>query len=234
MKESKILFTGGDGHLCSQFKKQNNPNFIFLNKEELDITDCDSIEYVFNNYEFDYIFHSAALSRPMILHDESPNLSININIVGTSNLVMYCNTYRKKIIYISTDYVYSGTDNQHKESSAVKPTNKYSWSKLGGECAVHLCDKYLIFRLGMVEYPFPHSHAFTNVYKSSIWSDEIPTAINHLLEKEGIYNIGGPSQSIYDFVKKRIPTISELKADGSVPKQISMNIEKIKRKDLDI
>ena len=159
-------------------------------KEELDITDEASIEYVFNNYEFDYLFHSAALSRPMIQHEESPNLSINVNIIGTSNLVMYCNTYGKKIIYVSTDYVYSGTDNQHTENSSVRPTNKYSWSKLGGECAVQLCNKYLILRLGMVEYPFPHSHAFTNVYKSSIWSDEVPNVVNPLFEKEGIYNVG--------------------------------------------
>lgn len=231
---SKILFTGGDGHLCSQFKKENNPNFIFLNKEEFDITDCDNIEYVFNNYDFDYLFHSAALSRPMIQHEESPNLSINTNIIGTSNLVMYCNTYGKKIIYVSTDYVYSGTDNQHTENSSVRPTNKYSWSKLGGECAVQLCNKYLILRLGMVEYPFPHSHAFTNVYKSSIWSDEVPSVVIPLFEKEGIYNVGEASQSIYDFVKKRNPNISKLEAEWNVPKQISMNIEKIKRKDLDI
>ena len=86
----------------------------------------------------------------------------------------------------------------------------------------------------MLEYPFPHSHAFTNVYKSSIWSDEVPNVVNPLFEKEGIYNVGGPSESIYDFVKKRNPNISKLEAEWNVPKQISMNIEKIKRKDLDI
>jgi len=226
---SKILFTGGDGHLCSYFKVRNNPNFIFLNKEELDITDCDSIKYVFDNFDFDYLFHSAALSRPMIIHDENPNLSIDTNIIGTSNLVKYCNLYNKKIIYISTDYVYSGSNYEHSEKSPVLPTNKYSWSKLGGECAVQLCKDFLIIRLAMVEWPFPHEKAFSNVVKSSIWSDKVPDILIKLFNKSGIYNVGEDSQSIYDFVSKRIPDIDKIESDGNVPTQISMDIKKIKK-----
>ena len=85
----KILFTGGDGKLCSEFKKLKNSNFIFLNKSELDITD-NFLENKLNLFEFDYILHSAALTRPMILHDEFPTKSIETNIIGTSKLVNYC------------------------------------------------------------------------------------------------------------------------------------------------
>lgn len=223
----KILFTGGDGHLCSQFKKQNNPNFIFLSKEEFDITDCDSINYVFNTYDFDYLFHSAALSRPMILHDENPNMSIDVNIIGTCNLVKYCNLYNKKIIYTSTDYVYSGSKYEHKENSPILPTNKYSWSKLGGECAVQLCNNFLILRLAMVEFPFPHKFAFDDVLKSSIWSDEIPNIICKIFDKSGIYNIGGTTKNIYDFVKERNSDIQPKKSDKNVPKNSSINIDKL-------
>lgn len=226
---SKILFTGGDGHLCSYFKIRNNPNFIFLNKEELDITDCDSIKYVFDNFDFDYLFHSAALSRPMILHDENPNLSIDTNIIGTSNLVKYCNLYNKKIIYISTDYVYSGSNYEHTETSPVLPTNKYSWSKLGGECAVQLCKEFLIIRLAMVEWPFPHKKAFSNVVKSSIWSDKVPDILIKLFDKSGIYNIGGKSETIYDFVSSRISNIDKIEASDDIPKKINIDTTKLNK-----
>lgn len=223
----KILFTGGDGKLCSEFKKLNNSNFIFLNKKELDITNCDSIDNVFKKYEFDYLLHSAALTRPMIQHEINPIKSIDTNIIGTSNLVKKCIEYNKKIIYISTDYVYSGSKYKHKETSPVLPTNSYSWSKLGGECAVQISKNFLIIRLAMVEYPFPHEDAFSNVYKSSIWSDEAPSVILKIIDENGIYNVGGEPKSIYEFVKKRYPKIKKRKAEKSVPKKITIDTNKL-------
>jgi dTDP-4-dehydrorhamnose reductase len=229
MDSSKILFTGGNGHLCSEFKKQNNPNFIFLSKEEMDITDCDSLDYVFRNYQFDYVIHTAALTRPMILHDENPSISIDINIIGTANLVKYCIQYNKKIIYISTDFVYESTNGNYSETSGVNPPNKYGISKLGGECSVRLHPNHLIVRLAMIEWPFPHDSAFTNVYKNSIWSDRVPSVILDIKDKNGILNVGEEVQSLYEFVKERIPTIGESTANDSYPKDSSMNLTKLKQ-----
>ena len=222
----KILFTGGDGRLCSEFKKFNNDNFIFLNKKELDITNIKSIESAFSKYSFDYILHSAALSRPMNLHDKFPNESIKTNIIGTSNLVTFCNDFKKKLIYISTDYVYSGSKYKHTEESPVLPTNRYSWSKLGGEAAVNLCNDFLILRVGMVEFPFPHKKAFNNVVKSSVWSDKLPKMILNVIYENGIINLGENEMTILEFVKKRNKNIKGIKAGRNVPKYVSMDLGK--------
>jgi len=224
----KILFTGGDGHLNSKFKELNDSEFIFLNKRELDITNPNSIQEVFKSYDFDYVIHSAALTRPMTLHDENPQLSIDVNIIGTSLITKACIKYNKKLIYISTDYVYEGVVGKYNESDGIKPFNKYGWSKLGGECAVQLHDNHLILRLAMVEYPFPYAAAFDNVYKSCIWSDEVPQKILKLIDQRGTLNLGGKSQSIYEFAKERYPNLKRIQANQELVKNTTFNISKLK------
>jgi len=224
----KILFTGGDGHLNSKFKELNDSEFIFLNKQELDITNPKSIREVFESYDFDYVIHSAALTRPMSLHDENPTLSIDVNIVGTANIVKECINYNKKVIYISTDYVYDGVEGNFSEEDGVKPFNKYGWSKLGGECSVQLHNNHLIIRLAMVEYPFPYEAAFDNVYKSCLWSDEIPQKILKLIDEQGIINLGGKPQSIYHFAKERYPNLKPIQAKPELVKNTTLNTSKLK------
>ena len=198
----KFLFTGGDGNLCSELKKLDLKNHIFIKKNELDITDYSNVEEIFLNTDFDILVHTAALTRPMIIHDKNPVKSIDTNIIGTSNIVKACIKFKKKIIYISTDYVYGPGEN-FDEHSPVKPCNKYSWSKLGGECAVMMHDDHLILRVAMTQFPFPHKFAYTNIFKSSIWIDEMPEILLKCIDLNGILNIGNQSQSIYDFVSSR-------------------------------
>lgn len=223
----KILFTGGDGHLNSKFKELGDSEFIFLSKHGMDITSEKSISEVFNNLDFDYVIHSAALTRPMTLHDEKPELSIDVNIIGTSNITKACIRHNKKLIYISTDYVYDGVFGNKSEDDGVKPFNKYGWSKLGGECAVQLHDNHLIIRLAMVEYPFPYEAAFDNVFKSCIWSDEVPEKILKLIDQQGIINLGGKSQSIYHFAKERYPNLKRIQANKNNVKNTTLILNKL-------
>jgi len=223
----KILFTGGDGHLNSKFKEIGNDDFIFLSKRGLDITCEKSINEVFNHLDFDYVIHSAALTRPMSLHDEKPDLSIDVNIIGTANITKACIKHNKKLIYISTDYVYEGIFGNYTEEKGTKPFNKYGWSKLGGECSVQLHDNHLIVRLAMVEYPFPYEAAFDNVYKSCIWSDEVPKKILKLIDVVGTINLGGKPQSIYNFAKERYPNLKRIQANKELVKNTTLNTSKV-------
>ena len=56
-----------------------------------------------------YLIHIAGLSRPMIVHKKKIDLSIDLNIIGTANIVKLCSKYKIKLIYFSTNYVYPGT-----------------------------------------------------------------------------------------------------------------------------
>ena len=217
MDSSKILFTGGNGHLCSEFKKQNNPNFIFLSKEEMDITDCDSLDYVFRNYQFDYVIHTAALTRPMILHDENPSISIDINIIGTANIVKACQEENIKLIYFSTHYVYPGKKGNYSEKDPVLPFNNYAISKLGGECSVQMYSNSLILRICMTEKPFIHKKAFDDVEQNFIFHDSFAQNLLKLIDLKGIINVGGNKKTVFKFARqfnKNIDKISAKKMFG--------------------
>ena len=65
----------------------------------------------------------------MKIHDLNINRSIDLNIIGTCNLVKEASKIGAKIIYLSTSYVYPGVKGNYSED-ALKPWNNYSWSKL--------------------------------------------------------------------------------------------------------
>ena len=90
----------------------------------------------------------------MKIHDKDICQSIDKNIIGTANITKICSKLNIKLIYISTCYVYPGKKGNYSENPAVKPINKYAWSKLGGECAVHMYKNSLILRTSVTEKPF--------------------------------------------------------------------------------
>jgi len=124
-----------------------------------------------------------------------------------------CERYDKKMIYISTDYVYPGTDGNYKETDSMNPFTKYGWSKLGGECAVQMYDNHLILRMAMNKKPFPHPKALIDMKKSLMYIEDAAKVTLKLLDENGIVNVGGKSQSVYDFVKEDNPKIKQIVLD---------------------
>jgi dTDP-4-dehydrorhamnose reductase len=148
------------------------------------------------------LIHLAGLSRPMSLHEKNIIKSINLNIVGTCNIVIACKKLNIKIIYFSTSYVYPGNKGNYKETDPVLPVNKYAWSKLGGEAAVQMYENSLVVRACMTEKPFVHDKALADVYLNFIFQEEIAKILPKLLKKKGVLNVGGPIQTVYEFARK--------------------------------
>ena len=48
----------------------------------------------------------AGLSRPMEIHEKNINKSIDLNIIGTANIVKICSNLNIKLVYFSTPLVY--------------------------------------------------------------------------------------------------------------------------------
>ena len=223
----KILVTGGNGEFCKHLVEQGKEHsFLTPTKEEADIRHYWNLDRYFYSHqkEFDYVIHAAAITRPMVIHEDNPKLSIKTNIIGTAN--------NKKIIYISTDYVYSGKYGNYKETDSLKPFTKYGWSKLGGECAVQMYDNHLILRMAMNKKPFPHPKALKDMRKSLMYIEDAAKITLRLLEETGIINVGGKSQSVYDFVKEENPNVepiylSEI-SDVNMATDCSMDTTKMK------
>ena len=169
----------------------------------------------------------------MIEHERNINKSINLNIIGTSNLVNVCSKLKIKLIYFSTSYVYPGRKGNYSEKDAVLPWNNYAWSKLGGECAVQMYKNSLILRVCMTEKPFIHKKAFADVKLNFIFHDELAKILIKLLNKKGIVNLGGAAKTVYNFVKKYNKKIKKISMKKGVyqilPLNSSMNLSKLKK-----
>jgi dTDP-4-dehydrorhamnose reductase len=165
----------------------------------------------------------------MKIHENDIGKSINLNIIGTSNLVRGASKLGIKIIYLSTSYVYPGKKGNYKEEDALKPWNNYSWSKLGGECAVQMYKNSLIIRLCMTEKPFIHKQAYANVKSNFIFQEDAAKLILKILTKKGVINVGGTSKTVYNFAKQYNKKIKKIYSNGEFPKRADMNLNKLKR-----
>lgn len=232
-KNNIILVTGGSGRFGTVLKKQKFKNYIFPKKSELNITKVQSIKKYLLKTKPKAIIHLAGLSRPLSLHDKNPIKSINLNIIGTSNMVVVCKELNIKLIYFSSNYVYEGKRGKYKESDPVLPSSNYGWSKLGGEAAVQMYKNSLIVRVCMTEKPFIHKKALSDVYLNFIFQDEVAKLIPKIIKYKGILNVGGAVRTVYDFAKQynpKVKKISAKKIKGILfKKNMSMDISKFKK-----
>ena len=224
----KVIVTGSGGRFGKILQKLNK-KFIYRNKKQLNILSPKSILNNLNRYKPTHIVHLAGLSRPMKIHEQNIGKSIDLNIIGTCNLVKEASKMKIKLIYLSTSYVYPGIRGNYNEKDALKPWNNYSWSKLGGECAVQMYKNSLIVRLCMTEKPFIHDKAYANVKSNFIFQEDAAKIILKILNKKGIINVGGPSQTIYKFVRKDNKNIKKIFSKGEFPKRTDMNLSKLKK-----
>ena len=230
---AKIIVTGGSGRFGKILKKISNKNYKFPNKKELNIMSLNSIERYLKKNKAKILIHLAGLSRPMVQHEKNIIQSINLNIIGTSNIVIVCKKLKIKLIYFSTSYIYPGDKGNYKEDDPILPVNNYAWSKLGGESAVQMYNNSLIIRACMTEKPFIHSKAFANVKTNFIYHDKIVPMLFKLLNKKGIINLGGKSQSIFNFAKKEKIKVKKIylkkKNNLGIPFNSTMNLTKLKK-----
>ena len=230
MSKKKIIVTGGNGRFAHELKKINsNFNFIFRNKKQLNLLSLSSIRKNLETFNPDYILHLAGLSRPMSIHKKNINKSIDLNIIGTCNLVKEVSKLNIKLIYLSTNYIYPGNSGSYTEQDPIKPWNNYGWSKLGGESAVQMYKNSLILRLCMTEKPFIHKKAYANVKSNFIFQEDAAKIILRILNKRGIINVGGSSKTIYNFAKKNNKNIKKIYSKGEFPKRMDMSLKKLKK-----
>tara|TARA_X000000368_G_scaffold396916_1_gene365575 strand:+ start:845 stop:1540 length:696 start_codon:yes stop_codon:yes gene_type:complete len=226
----KILVTGGEGRFAKVLKnKKSKFNFIFRNKKQLNVLSETSIINNIKKFKPHYLMHLAGLSRPMKIHDKNIKKSIKLNIIGTANIVRACIEKNLKLIYFSTSYVYEGKKGRYKETDPVLPWNNYGWSKLGGECAVQMYKNSLILRTCMTERPFVHKSAFANVRTNFIYHDDFIKIFLKILNKKGIFNIGGKPQTLYQFAKNENKAVKKVLSKGELPLKMDMDLKKISK-----
>ena len=226
----KIVVTGGTGRFAQILKKiKSNYIMLYPTKNELDIRNYNKIKSYIKKKKPKIVIHLAGLSRPMSVHEKNVSKSVFLNIIGTANLVRVCSEQNIKMVYFSTSYVYPGTKGNYKESDPILPWNNYAWSKLGGECAVKMYKNSLIIRACMTEKPFIHKKAFSNVKLNFAFHEDIAKILFKVVNKKGILNIGGKTQTVYNFAKKFDSKIKKIRSTGQFPLNPYMNLSKLKK-----
>ena len=231
INESEIIFTGGSGLLGSEFRKIM-PGINYPSSKDFDVTNYNQMEQYVQGHEFKMIVHAAAfISPPMI--DKNPLKAIEVNIVGTSNVVKVCMKYNLRLLYISTDYVFKGDQGNYKETDPVYPVNKYAWSKLGGECAVRMHENSLIIRTTFGPCVFPFEKAFIDQWTSRESVSKIAKKISRLLDKDikGVIHVGGRRKTVFEYAKtldekRDIAELSISDVPFVVPVDTSLNCDK--------
>ena len=227
-----ILVTGGEGRFAKVLKKNNKfLKLYFASKKDCNILSVNSLEKIVKKIKPKIILHCAGLSRPMHIHKKNIEQSIDLNIIGTANVVKVCKKNNIKLIYFSTGYVYEGIKGNYSENDPVKPFNNYGLSKLGGECAAMMYKNSLILRITMTESPFIHKKAYTNLKSNFMFHEDLVKILPKIINYKGILNVGGKTQSVFSFAKlhnKKVKKI-RLSIKDKLPFNQTMNISLLKR-----
>lgn len=150
----KIIVTGSNGQLGTDVAAElsaKGHEVIGADLPEADITNQDTISALITESKAAAVIHCAAFTNVDLAETEK-EVCKKINIDGTKNIATACKNNGIKMLYISTDYVFSGVGEDAFETDDSKaPCNFYGETKLGGEKAVtENCDKYFIVRISWV------------------------------------------------------------------------------------
>ena len=243
-----ILVTGAKGQLGKTLQElslsESAFEWVFCDKETLDICQPQAIEAAFSQYAPDYCINTAAFTN-VNQAEENPLQAKAVNATAVDHLVKACNKYNSCLLHLSTDYVFDGAQSHpYVESDTVQPINVYGKSKAEGEQIVLTqAQKGYIIRTAWL-YAKSHGH---NFYRSilrkavagerlSVVNDQVgsPTTTEQLalfliqiVKKAppyGLYHCAGEEVlSWYAFAKKilhqhqlDVPLIATISTSGGV------------------
>lgn len=249
MKKTRILGTGLTGLVGSRIVELLQDEYEFENlslETGIDITNKDQVEKIVIDSPARVVLHLAAKADVDGCEKDKP-LGENgdawaVNVEGTRNIVEACQKSGKKIIYISTDFVFDGKKDSYTEEDKPSPVNWYGLTKFEAErIIIDSGLPYLILRLA-----FPYRANFEmkkdlvkgiieklkNGQKVIMVSDQVitPTFIDDIASgldflikngKEGIYHlVGSSSHSPFEIATLIAKTFS---LNSSLIQKISAN-----------
>lgn len=137
----KILVAGGSGLLGRKFVSllEREHEIVGTYHSEfyhglisLDLNNEAQIYEVLSQEKPELVIHTAAMTD-VAQCEEQKFEAFRINTLGTINLAKLCRDFRSKLVYFSTDYVFSGNHSPYVETDGHHPINFYGLSKLEAE-----------------------------------------------------------------------------------------------------
>lgn len=220
---------------CETIKDFDLVKSDLTGKISVDITNKNSIEDFFKNHQFDWVILFSAFTDVDAAEkqrNDKTGLCWKINVDGTKNVAQACKNYGRKLIFISTDFVFDGTRGAYTEDDPPGPNfDKISWygiTKAEAEKVIkNTLSDYIILRIA---YPYRSKFEgkddlvkrvwrlykegelypmFTDQIITPTFIDDIAPAVSLLISKgvKGTVNLASPKPvSQYDFAKELIAT----------------------------
>jgi len=202
----------------------------------IDITQKDSVNKFFHDNNFEWIILFSAFTDVDAAEkqkNDQSGLCWQINVKGVKNIVDACRSNNRKLIFISTDFVFDGESGPYREDDPIGPNlSKVSWygiTKIEGEKIVQGLSEFIILR---ISYPyranFPQKEdfaksilrkykegslypMFTDQIITPTFIDDLAPAVSMLIRKDlkGVFHLCSPGPTNpYDFAKYLILTFT--------------------------
>ena len=256
-----ILITGSNGQLGTELchlLDERNISYTATDSAEMDITDKDAVDAVFQAVKPTFVFHCAAYTAVDKAEDECKELDEKINVSGTKNIAEAAEAAGAVLVYISTDYVFDGTNaGEYPVDAETNPKNEYGRTKLAGEQLVQsICSNYYIIRTSWVFGQYGHNFVYTmrrlaetyptlTVVSDQVgrptWTRTLAEFMMHVMESKpatGIYHLSNDNScSWYEFaceilkdfdVEVKPVTSEEYPQKAYRPKHSVMDLSKAK------
>lgn len=225
----KVLVTGSNGQVgycLVQQLRQQNADFLALDRDQLDITQRQAVWQTVSDYRPDVIINAAAYTAVDKAESEAEQ-AFAINRDGAAYLAEAAQQIGAAMLHISTDYVFDGQATQpYTETDATAPQGVYGQSKLAGEQAVlAACSRSIILRTAWVFGEHGHNFVKTMLrlgrerdslgivsdqHGAPTYAGDIAAALLHIAHhitqgkptEYGIYHFSGkPYVSWYQFAE---------------------------------
>ena len=106
---------------------------------DVDIAAELAVHRVFSAESPEVVIHAAAMTQ---VDDCELNQELceRINVQGTSHVIINAEQFSRKLIYVSTDFVFDGEKGDYAEEDDMGPVNWYGFTKMQAESIVETCD----------------------------------------------------------------------------------------------
>lgn len=223
---TKILITGANGQLGTELRNlldERGVAYDAFDAKYMDITDQQAVDAKFDALKPAVVYHCAAYTAVDKAEDEGKQVNWRVNEDGTRNVAAAAKRVGAKLVYISTDYVFDGTNSdEYQVDDPTNPKNEYGKAKLAGERAVkEKTDDYYIIRTSWVFGKYGKSFVYTMLrlakdhdkltvvddqFGRPTWTRTLAEFMTYLVDHEepfGTYQLSNENScSWYEFAKE--------------------------------
>lgn len=218
-----VLATGLSGLVGTRVKEILDNQFDFEDLSlatGIDIANQSLLESAFARSDAQVVLHMAAKTDvdgcedDKVLGEEGG--AWQVNVIGTQNVIEAARKTGKRIVYISTDFVFDGNQDKYKEDDEPNPLSWYGYTKYLGEEELRKSD--LDYSIVRISYPYRNQNDVKDdfvhrIIKVMLKNKKCFGLIDHIFTPTFIDDI---ARGLSLFLSRSLPGIYHLVGSGSL------------------